>query len=193
MDIKKKTKILIIALAVLFVILLALIIILKTFFVKPEIVDDLGNYEVEITEYSVDTENFDELLANLPIKSITMRDRIQNLAIDVLKEMYNDLKNSSDSEIEEYYNSNEATINSLFYNCDINNFKRIVKSILKMNEKEIKYTASEFKVDTLKIEDKTITFKMNITYNNEYTYHFIVHIDYSGNEILLQDIKFEFE
>ena len=181
LNIKKSIKILF---AILVILLLILIVSLKNVENESSKGDtELGIYNVEFTEKSVNSENFDEVLNLLPIPSIDMRTKIQNFAIDFLKHVHQTREYNED-EIEKYYETNEVALKDYLYNCNLDNFKELVQEISKLETDVLKYTNSIFYPETLEIQNNQYKFNMQISYNDIYNLNFIVHLDTNKNNII---------
>ncbi len=188
---KNIIKKLILVLAILVIILIIVLNLTKSKSENDK-VEHLGSVKVDITEQSTEIENFDVIVDNLPIKSITMRNRIQNFCINRIKTIYSNIVNSSEKEIEEYYNQNKATIDAYIYKSDLSKFKKLATELQKINEKELFYSNNKFDVSSFNNNDaKNRYFDMKVQYNNKYEINFTVHIEREVGEILESNIFFE--
>ncbi len=179
---------------ILAVIVIALIIILN--FTKKSSEDNkvehLGSVKVDITEKSTEIENFDQIVDLLPIKSITMRNRIQNFCINEMKSIYSNIVNASEKEIEEYYTKNKSVIDSYIYKSDLNTFKKLAKELQENNAKDLFYSNNKFDVKSFNnSNDNDIYFNMTVEYNDKQEINFVVHIQREVGEIQESNIFFE--
>ena len=191
-DVKKNIiKKLIIMLAV-----VAIVLIIILSFTKKSTgdnkVEHLGSVNIDITEKSTEIENFDQIVDLLPVKSITMRNRIQNFCINEMKSIYFNIANASEKEIEEYYTKNKNVIDGYFYKSDLNTFKKLAEELQESNEKELFYSNNKFDVKSFNNSNKNdIYFNMIVEYNNNKEINFVVHIERDVGEIQERDIFFE--
>lgn len=187
MKFKKSFKIIFIILAIL---LVTLMILLATQKEEPEGVDTpLGSYEVEFTEKSVNTENFDEVLNGLPIPSIDMRAKIQDFSIKFLKAIH-PIREYTEKEIEEYYEPNKMTLYEYLYKTDLESFKELVSKLKEIDEPVLTYTKSTFYPKTLNLKNGDYTVDLEIEYNNKYQLKFKVHVEpEKNNKITFELVK----
>lgn len=161
---------------ILFIVLIVLIILLM-FNKKAEVeVEELGSRNVQFTELSVNTENFDEVLSELPIPSINMRRKIQTFAIELIKEIHA-IKDYNSQDIEKFYEENKENIEEHLYNANLEELEKLVEEISKIDSDNLQYTKSSFDLESLNIDNADKTVKLLINYNNTYDYTFIVHVD----------------
>lgn len=155
-------------------------------------VEHLGSVKVDITEKSTEIENFDQIVELLPVKSITMRNRIQNFCINEMKSIYSNIVNASEKEIEEYYTKNKSVIDGYIYKSDLNTFKKLAEELKENNKKELFYSNNKFDVESFNNSNNSdIYFNMIAEYNNNKEINFVVHIEREVGEIQESDIFFE--
>lgn len=155
-------------------------------------VEHLGSVKIDITEKSTEIENFDEIVDVLPIKSITMRNRIQNFCISEMKNIYINIFSASEKEIEEYYTKNKEIIDSYIYKSDLTKFKKLANELQKINEKELFYSNNKFDVSSFNNNDaQNRYFDMIVEYNKKQEINFTVHIEREMGEILENNIFFD--
>ena len=184
-ELKKTIKILFILLLVLIAILVVLVINQKK---EPEGVNTpLGSYEIEFTEKSINTENFDQVLNDLPIPSIDMRSKIQNFVIEFLKHVY-PTGEYNEEELKKYYETNQVAIEEYLYECNFENFKLLSDKMKEIDENSLKYTGSTFYPETLKYENNEYKVNLQIVYNNNYELDFIVHLEVENNSKITFEI-----
>ena len=180
---KNLKKIMLILAVILLVLLIILSITIRINSKKKNIKNEnLGSVKVDITEQSTEVKNFDNIVDKLPIKSITMRERVQDFCIYFLKSVHLDIENKSEKQIEEYYNQNKNIIDGYLYNSNLENFKNVVSKLQEIKEKTLKYTNNEFK-------DKF--FDMKVQYNKKYEIEVTVHILDDNESIEKNEIYFE--
>ncbi len=191
-DVKKNViKRLIMLLAV-----VAIVLIIVLSFTKKSTegnkVEHLGSVKVDITEKSTEIENFDQIVDLLPVKSITVRNRIQNFCINEMKSIYSNIVNASEREIEEYYTKNKSVIDSYIYKSDLNTFKNLAKKLQENKAKDLFYSNNKFDVSSFNNSNNSdIYFNMIVEYNNKQEINFVVHIEREVGEIQESNIFFE--
>lgn len=188
LKIKRSFKIIFIIFVIVLIALLALLAIEKE--KQPKGVNTpLGSYEIKFTEKSVNTENFDDVLNNLPIPSIDMRDKIQSFSIGFLKNVYQ-TKEYNEDDVKLFYDVNQITIFEYLNKNSFEDFKEITEKMKEINENSLKYTGSVFYPETLKHDNNEYTVNLQIEYNNKYKLDFIVHLEpEKENKITFELIK----
>lgn len=187
MKVKKSFKIIFTILAILLVTLVVLLVTQKE---EPKGVDTpLGSYEIEFTEKSVNTENFDEVLNDLPIPSIDMRAKIQDFSIKFLKSVY-PIREYTEKEIVEYYDSNKIALYEYLYKTDLESFIELANKLKEIDETALVYTKSTFYPKTLKLKNGDYTVDLQLEYNNKYQLKFKVHVEpEKNNKITFELVK----
>ncbi len=190
---KNLKKIMFILAVILLVLLIILSITIRINSKKKNIKNEnLGSVKVDITEQSTEVKNFDNIVDKLPIKSITMRERVQDFCIYFLKSVHLDIENKSEKQIEEYYNQNKNIIDGYLYNSNLENFKNVVSKLQEIKEKTLKYTNNEFiDISFNDSNKKDKFFDMKVQYNKKYEIEVTVHILDDNESIEKNEIYFE--
>ena len=152
----------------------------------------IGNVKVKMTEKSVNIENFDAILENLPMKYITMHDKVQEFSLTYLKEVYGTLRQASDSQIKQYYEKNREKAEKFLYQNSLENFQKFVSQIRQMKSETLTYTENIFDVDSLKETEKGFSFKMKIKYEDEEFLTYRVNMS-KGNDNQIEEDQIWFE
>ena len=155
------------------IILLIIVNVIKKNNKKPEI-KNVGKMEITITEKSVNLENFDEVLSELPMKGITMRIKVQDFTLEYVKKIYASLKKASDKEIEKYYKENVKEVQSFLYVADITSFKTFVKQLSRMDSEKLTCTEIVFEKDTFQKMNSQASFEVKYDYEDYLNYR--VHV-----------------
>lgn len=152
---------------IIFSILLALLLLLVAIvnaYAPKDNIEDLGSVEIEFSEYSVEIENFDEIMKKIPVASIDMRGRVQVLSMDYLKKLNLSLQKIQDDKINDYYVENKEKIDSIFLNYKDEQFK-VLKNKLHGYE-NLSLTKMVFDEKTFSESDSEYIFNLILQYND---------------------------
>lgn len=186
----KKVKIGFMVCIVVLVLLVLVIVFMKKERKNP--VTNVGTIEIDITEKSVSIENFDAILSKLPMKSVTMHEKVQDFALQYLKKIHGSLAQASSEEIQKYYEANKGQAEKFLYDNRFENFEKFVASISKLKSQKLTYTENGFELDTFRESQEGYSFEMRIKYQDEEDLTYRVHVQKKENATIGEDeIKFE--
>ncbi len=176
------------------IVILILLVILASIMKKrePDEIRNIGSIEIAITEKSINIENFDEILNELPMKSVTMYNKVQDFALSYLKRVYNSLMQASDNKIKEYYEVNQQDAEKFLYHSNLDNFEKFISQLNQMKSSTLTYVENIFDVDTLKKSNDEYSFQMRIKYQNEDYLTYIVHMT-EGEDKIIEENEVWFE
>ncbi len=186
----KKIKILLV-ICILFLLILIIIVNLMKKKEENEI-RNVGSIEVTMTEKSINMQNFDDVLSELPMKSITMHVKVQDYVLEYVKKVYYSLHEASEKEIEEYYKENLKEIQTFLYDDNIGVFKKFVQQLNQMNAEKLICTEIIFDKQTFEQMNNQYSFQMKIKYNTQNYLTYIVHID-KGEDNTIDNYEILFE
>lgn len=176
------------------IVILVLLVILATIMKRrePKEIRNVGSIETTITEKSVSIQNFDEILSNLPMKSITMYDKVQDFTLKFIKKVYNSLKQTSKEQVKQYYDQNSKEAESFLYKANESNFEKFVRQLNQMNSENLVYKENIFEQGTLKQNGNDYSFEMKVKYNDEDYLTYVVHM-VTGNDNTIEENEIWFE
>jgi len=105
--------------------------------------------------------------------------KLDNLANSAVIDLYNDVKNLSDTELSNYFTKNKTTINSNFGISDLTTFKKLVNCALRIEKTNQKCKSSTVNLENYQEKNGYATFIQELVFDNNVTLKFNIQISMS--------------